>query len=208
MAHPARHRSRREAAAATFLFLPALGAALGRAARDRAPRDGDAVAENPSLARLVLVLRHGEKGAGEPSNPRLSAAGEARARQLAEMLRAAQPTLLLASEYHRTADTLAPLAEACGVAVTQLPAREPARWLAALDRLPPGSLAVVCGHSNTVPDLAQRLGAVLVDLEDGPAGPQFKEPVHDRLVLIVRAVGGGAATALELRYGTPSGSDH
>ncbi|MBI1382284.1 MAG: hypothetical protein GC161_14495 [Planctomycetaceae bacterium] len=157
------------------------------------------VGEGTDAPRLVLLLRHGEKGEGDKRDPPLSEVGLARAKALAELLAPARPALIAASEYRRTQDTVGPLAKAVGAEVQVLPAREPERWLAAVDALPPGSVAVLCGHSNTVPELCKRMGVELVDLEKGPAGPQFAEHVHHRLVCVVR--GAAAPVHFELSLG-------
>ena len=154
--------------------------------------------------RLVLLLRHAEKGEGDKRDPPLSEAGMARARALAGLLAPARPVLIAASEYRRTAQTVEPLAQALGTQVTVLPAREPERWLAAVDALAPGSVAVLCGHSNTVPDLCRRMGVELTGLEQGPAGAQFAEHVHHRLVCLVRGAAGAVHFELSLGEAAPA----
>lgn len=180
-------------------LLFATAGALLASSSSAATQDGVA-GEAP---RLVLLLRHAEKGDGDKRDPPLSETGLARAKALAELLGAARPALIAASEYRRTQETVGPLAKAVGAEVQVLPAREPERWLAAVDALPPGSVAVLCGHSNTVPDLCKRMGVDLADLEKGPAGPQFGEHVHHRLVCLVRGAAGAVHFELSLGEAAP-----
>jgi phosphohistidine phosphatase SixA len=114
----------------------------------------------PQKPVAVFLLRHAETAAptGGGGDPELSEPGKARAQQLARLLGKAGVTHLFASEYARTQATLAPLAGALGLKVETVPAGESARQVAALRALPPGSVAVVAGHSNTVPALVEALG--------------------------------------------------
>lgn len=160
----------------------------------------------PARPRVVLVLRHAEKAIAPPgsapaspaaSDPPLSEAGSQRAAALAELLAPARPTALFASEYRRTQDTLAALAEHSGVGVTVIPAGEPARLLAALDALPAGSLAVVAGHSNTVPAIVRSLGGEIAGLGPDAALAALADDDYGRLFAVLRCADGAAAT-LEL----------
>ena len=107
--------------------------------------------------RWVFVLRHAEKG-GEGKDPQLSPAGRARAQRLALVLGDLPVTHTFASEYQRTIETVTPLATAAELEVTSVPARQLADLMTTLDELPAGSIAVVAGHSNTVPMILERLG--------------------------------------------------
>lgn len=170
--------------------------ALRPAAQDAAP----GAARGPVT---VLVLRHAEKDASDPgdANPGLSEAGRARAEALARLLGEARVTHLYASEYRRTQETVAPLAERVGREVEVVSARGPAQ-VEALRALPPGSVAVVAGHSNTVPALVRALGGgELEGLVPSAYGPILAEESYDRLFLVVLARGGEPGAALELRYG-------
>lgn len=140
----------------------------------------------------VIFVRHGEKAKGDPRDPSLSPAGAARAAAVATTLRAAGVTHLFASEYRRTQATLRPLAAASGLAVATIAASDGAALLTALRGLPPGSVAVVAGHSNTLPGLIRGLaGAAPVDID---------EDEFDRMFVVV-VPAAGPARVLELRYG-------
>jgi len=180
-----------------------MGLGLGLAAR-----------EDPAAAAgysTAILLRHAEKdAAGDPKDPSLSPAGKERARALAKLLGRAGSTHLFASEYRRTRETLAPLAEARSLEVQVVPAAELARLAERIRALPAGSVSVVAGHSNTVPAIAKALGATLGDLLDAPGGATLRDDEYARLfVVALRAAptpGGEKAAkpeahAVELAYG-------
>jgi len=151
----------------------------------------------------VFLLRHAEPAATKP-DPDLAPAGQRRAEALAALLGRSGVTHLYASELQRTRQTLGPLARRTGVEVQVVPARAGAQQLQVLRALPAGSVAVVCGHSNTVPRLVEGLGGQVHELVDHPDyGPIMAHTSFDRLFVVVRA-GSGSSQTLELRYGSPS----
>lgn len=155
-----------------------------------APR---AVAQSPMTT--VFVVRHAEKlDAGDPDTP-LSPEGEARALALSKELARANVTGVFASDKLRTQQTVRPLARRNGVDITVLDA-----W--ALDDLEQrirkdhkGTVVLVAGHSNTVPQIVRRFSGVEVD--------GIPEHVYDRLYKVTIAPD-GAATLEELRFGEPT----
>jgi len=154
--------------------------------------------------RTVILVRHAEKsGDGDAQDPELSPEGQERAQALARLLARAGATRLFASEFRRTRDTLAPLAERCKLAIEARPAGELDALAVELVSGEPGSVSVVCGHSNTIPALAARLGAPLSGVGDGPNGPALDEAEYDRLFVLHLPPNGTAVrpTVLELRYG-------
>lgn len=138
----------------------------------------------------VFVVRHGEKGP-EPQDPSLSAAGRERAGALARVLGDARVTALFSSEFKRTQETVAPLAEAAGVKVQVVPAAVTDSLVARLRALPPGSRAVVASHSNLVHLIVEKLSGVKL--------PQLTDADYDRLVVVTLM--DGKAEVVVLRYG-------
>ncbi len=125
-----------------------------------------------------------------------------RAVGLATLLGAAQPTALITTEYKRTHETLAPLAQRTGREITTRPARDVAGLIAALRAAPAGALTVVAGHSNTLPAIARGLGVELANLVAGPvdAGRVLDETVYDRVYVLTYLVGAeGPGSVVELR---------
>jgi phosphohistidine phosphatase SixA len=167
-----------------------------------------ALAATPCLAKaapeagMVFFVRHAEKAQDDPKNPSLSEAGEQRAEALARLLSAAEVTHLFASEFRRTRDTLAPLAKQRGLEVQVISAQDPDAQKEALLALPPGSVAVVAGHSNTVPGMVRDLGGDLGGLvHHEKHGDMLGDDEYHRLFLVILPGKGQEARTLELRYG-------
>lgn len=154
----------------------------------------------PALSSTVFVLRHAEKDPrGDARDPALSEPGTARARALARLVAPAHPQHLFASEYQRTQRTLAPLSEALGTKVESRPAQDTAGLARELRALPPGSVSVVAGHSNTVPALVEALGGHIERLEKG----QLAESSFERLFVVTLPPPDSSlsTSVVELAYG-------
>jgi broad specificity phosphatase PhoE len=113
---------------------------------------------------VVFAVRHAERAdaSGTPPNmtasdPDLSAAGHARAKSLAAMLKDAKITAIFTSEFKRTLQTAEPLAKEINVKIEQVSSKDSAALLKRV-RAAKGNVLVV-GHSNTVPELLKSLGA-------------------------------------------------
>lgn len=145
---------------------------------------------------VVVVVRHAEKTT-EARDPGLAEAGVARAQRLARSLDGAGLGHVFSTQFRRTRETAAPAAAAAGVPVQLRPidASNAATHAADLARelraLPPGSTALVVGHSNTVPGLVEALS--------GAAAAEMPETEYDRYTVVVLDAG-GAARVLTSRY--------
>lgn len=155
-------------------------------------------AEHPTL---VFVVRHAEKAKDDPRDPKLNEMGLRRALNLARLLSAAEVTHLFSSQFHRTRQTLAPLAQQQELEIQEISAHEPDKQVRALRQLPPGSVAVVAGHSNTVPELIRLLGGSVNELRHTKDGDWLNDDEHDRLFLIILQAGSHGTRTLEMRYG-------
>lgn len=153
---------------------------------------------------VVFVVRHAERaddgeGAGRMAadpqmammvdDPPLSAAGEARATLLSEMLRDAGITQVYSTDYNRTKQTGDPTAQELGLSVSVYDASDLAGFAEDL-RSSPGRHLVV-GHSNTTPDLVQALG--------GDPGPPIASLEYDRLYIV--SIQGKEVRTVLLRFG-------
>lgn len=150
---------------------------------------------------VVFLMRHAEPvlpamGAEASRDPVLNMAGQERAHALVHVLRQAGITDILSTDYHRTQETVAPLAEALGLTVQSYDPRA-LDALAERLRATPGRY-VVAGHSNTTPQLVQALGGE-------PGDPINESYEFDRLYQVVIGADGSVTTTL-LRYGSISGS--
>ncbi|CAN5383483.1 hypothetical protein BH20VER3_BH20VER3_21220 [soil metagenome] len=108
---------------------------------------------------IIFLVRHAERAAKSgrvPSDTGLSAEGKARAQALAQVLKEAKITTIYTSEYKRTKDTAAPLAESSGVRSEVIPADDLRSLLAKL-KASRGNVLVI-GHSNTLPQIINALG--------------------------------------------------
>lgn len=184
-----------------LLLVGGLAIASARGAEDPAP-----VIAAPVQPVTVLLVRHAEKDPqGDPKDPGLSDVGRKRAEALADLCAASGVTHLFASEFRRTRETLAPLAGRLGLEVRVVPAGQPAELVRAIEALPAGSVVLVAGHSNTVPDLAARLGGELHGLVTSGAGRMLPDDAYDRLAVVTRPAADArsavAVSTLELRYG-------
>ena len=139
-------------------------------------------AASPELSRMsddgtytIYLVRHAEKQTGD--DPSLTGAGLERAEILGEVLSNAGVEKIWSSDYRRTRETAAPLATRLGLDVEIYDASD---LTSLADRLTAeGLTALVVGHSNTTPQLAELLGAA-------PGEPIVEANEYDRLYVIQR----------------------
>jgi broad specificity phosphatase PhoE len=164
-----------------------------------APPSPAASAPSPSAAAqdstVIVLVRHAEKGgvAGDP-DPVLSAAGEARARALADVLRTSGIDEIIVTQYRRTGATAAPTASALGIVPDTISTRAPDHpaAVAAAARAHRGKTVLVVGHSNSVPAIITALGA-------GPMADLCEAEFSNLFVVVLKD---GATPRLERRtYG-------
>ena len=137
----------------------------------------------PAGATVVVVVRHAEKATDDPRDPTLSEAGAARANALADRLAATGLDVAYATQFRRTQQTAATAAARAGIEVTVRPVDKAnaetydADLARDLRALPPGSTALVVGHSNTVPGIVEAIS--------GQPAPEMPETEYDRYTVIV-----------------------
>ncbi len=147
----------------------------------------------PRYPKTLVVVRHAEKAAEPADDPGLTPVGDVRAAALASLFGKSGVTHLFASEFKRTQATLQPLATACGVSIATAKAADRRGLVASLEALPARAVAVVAGHSNTVPGLVAALTGATHRVE-------MAETDYDRVFVITRWDAGAAASVLELRF--------
>lgn len=132
----------------------------------------------------VIFLRHAEAlpRTRENQNPDLAKAGNARALLEATTLKAAGVTRIFATELKRTQQTAAPLAKLLGLQVEQYSAGKPKAFARTLQKLANGEVAVVVGHSNTVPKMVTELGGSMSQLDKKG---YIEDTQHDRMIVQV-----------------------
>lgn len=126
--------------------------------------------------RAIFLVRHAEK-VDESQDAALSAAGRARAARLARMLRDADIKGVYVSEFQRTRDTAAPLCKALELKPQVVPAGDHEALLRRARAEHPDDAVLVVGHSNTLPDLLQKLGV--------PSPPAIPSAEYDNVLLVI-----------------------
>ena len=131
----------------------------------------------------VVLVRHAEKlsqldnSGNADKNPPLSACGEARVMALATQLRDQPLTHIYSTDYRRTRQTAAPLAEQRGIAVQLYQPAQLAQFAKLLRQSAQHTLVV--GHSNTTPQLATLLsGQPQADLTEQDYGVIYHIDFH------------------------------
>ena len=126
----------------------------------------------------VFVMRHAEKAAGADPDPSLSVAGQLRAERLAETFAATGSghglQAIIVTEWRRTQETARPLANALGIPVVVVPAKEPAAAARRALGDYAGQRVLIIGHSNTLPVIVRELtGERVPDLADTDYGSLY-----------------------------------
>ncbi len=169
----------------------AVALAVGCGAATAAPL----AAQEADPGAVVWLVRHAERaddGMHDQPDPELSAAGQARARELARLLSEAGITSIHSTPYRRTQQTAQPLAEALGLTVNAYDPRAGQEMEAWLDALRRAGRHLVVGHSNTTPAMVEALG--------GDAGPPIDADEYDR-IYVLHIAGSGRVTSTLLRFG-------
>ena len=104
----------------------------------------------------VFIMRHAEKEPADNPDPALSVAGKQRAERLAALLKDVPVDELYATEYKRTMQTLAPLAEAKQLKINNYNPGQLGDLASSLSAKK-GKHIVIAGHANTSPELVNLL---------------------------------------------------
>jgi broad specificity phosphatase PhoE len=149
---------------------------------------------NEALTTFILV-RHAEKASQnamtKDSDPKLSEEGLKRADHLAELFSMTSISAVYSTPYERTRSTVAPLAKAKSLEVQSY---EPGKN-EAIDKIwneNLGKTVVICGHSNTIPKIANYLSGTndFKDFSDSDYGN----------IIIVTILQKGKASVTWMRY--------
>jgi len=118
-----------------------------------------ASAPGAEAQEAIFLVRHAEK-VDESPDALLSPVGHERAARLAAILADAEITAIAATSRERTQQTAEPLADRLGLDMHVVAsARQGEETMAWLKGLPATARVLVVGHSDTLPDLLQRLGS-------------------------------------------------
>ena len=118
--------------------------------------------------KLVFVVRHAER-ADDPAklekDPALSKAGEARAARLRDMLADAGIRAIYVSEYRRTQQTAAPLADTLKVKPELVPATATA-LIANMRASHANDTVLIVGHTSTIPTIVKALTGSALEIAE------------------------------------------
>ena len=103
----------------------------------------------------IFLVRHAEKGYG--ADPTLTFQGVRRAGLLAKIFKKLPLDAVYATKYKRTQETAQPVAREKGLEVKLYPADELTTFSLRLRRKHGGQSVLVVGHSDTTPELLNRL---------------------------------------------------
>src|SRR5678816_20762 len=125
----------------------------------------------------VILVRHAEKKI-EPSNPDpdLAPEGVERAQEIARVFADAGINAIYATQYKRTQQTVKPLSDRTGVAVTQLDSSQTNELLRRIQTTHRGQTVFIAGHNNTVPAMVSELS--------GETYPVIPESEYDNLYIV------------------------
>ena len=142
----------------------------------------------------VLLVRHADIDMPPKStDPPLNEAGRQRANDLTHIAGTAEITTLITSATLRTKQTVEPLASMLKLEAE--PASDMSTLIEKVRSLPSGSVVLIAGHSNTIPEIITGFGvsgAVVIDEHD-----------FDNLFVVFIEPGGKSAL-LRLKYGAAS----
>lgn len=143
-------------------------------------------------AATIIVVRHADRDqSAMTTDVPLNARGQQRAEALARTLADAGVRYIYTTEVKRTQQTAQPLAGRIHVRIQVVPGADVQKLAGILKLLRPDDVALVVGHSDTIPAIVSALGG---------STPPLGETEFDRM-LIVHTDPAARTTVLTLHYG-------
>jgi broad specificity phosphatase PhoE len=146
-------------------------------------------------AATIILIRHAERVSTMSADALLTPAGEERARQLADVLKDANIQRIYVTDLRRTQQTAEPIAARLHLTPIVIAKKEMDALLGQLRKAGDNETVLVVGHSDTVPQIVERLGAGSV--------PPLREDEYDRMI-VISLTARGEAQVVTLRYGNVS----
>ena len=147
----------------------------------------------------IIFVRHAEKVVASDDDPPLSEAGRERAAELTRQLVDADVIrgidAIYATQFRRTQETAAPLADALDIPIHTYDADDTESVLEEIVRDHKGKIILVVGHSDTLPALMANLGA-------SKRVPPIADGEYDN-IYVVSIPWFGKTKTIRLRYGAP-----
>ncbi len=144
--------------------------------------------------QTVILVRHAELAGAAMAEPKglpLSADGAARAQRLAAVLKDAGVGAIYVTDFVRTQDTAAPLAQALGQAPVVVPKGDAQELVQRLRSQHAAQTVLLVGHTDTLPGLLRALGH--------PDAPTIESQDYGSIFVVAPREGGRPAV-LRLRY--------
>ena len=135
----------------------------------------------------LYLIRHAEKQSDGSKDPALTEQGKARAQKLSAWLSSRNIEDIWSSDYKRTRETAKPLAESLGKTVHKYDPRKLEQFSDTL--LQDQHTALIVGHSNTTPELAQLLCNCVIE--------SMEETEYDRLIVVTIVDGNASVETLQ-----------
>ena len=107
----------------------------------------------------ILLVRHAEKLTTPADDPILSPVGVSRAQQLIRMFEGSGLNAIYTSQYARTKLTAEPLAKRLRIPIETVDAKTSNKLVDSILSKYSGGTVLVVGHSNTLPEIIESLGA-------------------------------------------------
>lgn len=122
-----------------------------------APQNGSAKLPDETI---IYVVRHAEKDLSDTKNndPDLSKPGKARAEALNDLLKTEKITAVYATNFKRTIQTVAPVAEHNGVSINTYDAKDHSEIARIVKSQLVNQKVLVAGHSNTILEIVKAFG--------------------------------------------------
>jgi len=135
----------------------------------------------------LYLVRHAEKESDGTRDPSLTAQGQVRALEIANLLGNEKLLKVFSTDYKRTQETAVPTAKRMGVNVTPYDPRALAAFAETLKTA--DETVLVVGHSNTTPYLASLLS--------GKEFPALEEHQYDHMYVILLADDGTVTARID-----------
>lgn len=148
-------------------------------------------AQEKSITTFILV-RHAEKVADGSKDPELTDVGKQRASRLADMLQRQSVAAIYSTNYKRTTNTVAPLADKLGMKVQSYEPFKEEEVVKMLEQHK-GKTIVVVGHSNNIPWIAN----LLIGQKQFS---DYDDSYYENMLIVNVAEKGVYATTLQIKY--------
>jgi 2,3-bisphosphoglycerate-dependent phosphoglycerate mutase len=139
----------------------------------------------------VFLVRHAEKLTTPADDPVLSPQGIARTQLLVRMFENSNLNGIYVSQYARTKLTAEPLAKKSGIALETVAAATTNKLVQSILSKHSGGTVLVVGHSNTLPEIIEALGAGKIR--------EIDDLDYDN-VYVVTVSGNGTAKVVQMKF--------